>query len=65
MFDITCLHLTCTCITGCDPKIMGIGPVPASKAALKAAGKEVKDMDICDVRLCVVFLYGTTNVFKL
>lgn len=28
---------------------MGIGPVPASKAALKAAGKEVKDMDIIEV----------------
>ncbi|KAL5006384.1 hypothetical protein ScPMuIL_012899 [Solemya velum] len=36
-------------ISGCDPSIMGIGPVPASKAALKAAGKEVKDMDIVEV----------------
>ncbi|XP_045175655.2 3-ketoacyl-CoA thiolase, mitochondrial-like [Mercenaria mercenaria] len=36
-------------IAGCDPKIMGIGPVPAGKAALKAAGKELKDMDICEV----------------
>ncbi|XP_052802310.1 3-ketoacyl-CoA thiolase, mitochondrial-like [Mya arenaria] len=36
-------------IAGCDPKIMGIGPVPASKAALKAAGKDLKDMDICEV----------------
>ncbi|KAL3841778.1 hypothetical protein ACJMK2_019879 [Sinanodonta woodiana] len=33
----------------CDPKIMGIGPVPSSKAALKAAGKQLKDMDICEV----------------
>ena len=29
---------------------MGIGPVPAGKAALKAAGKQLKDMDICEVR---------------
>ncbi|XP_063400516.1 3-ketoacyl-CoA thiolase, mitochondrial-like [Mytilus trossulus] len=36
-------------IAGCDPKIMGIGPAPASRAALKAIGKEVKDMDIVDV----------------
>lgn len=36
-------------MAGCDPTIMGIGPVPASKAALKAAGMELKDMDICEV----------------
>ena len=28
---------------------MGIGPVPAGQAALKAAGKTVQDMDICEV----------------
>ncbi|CAC5417211.1 ACAA2 [Mytilus coruscus] len=36
-------------IAGCDPKIMGIGPAPASRAALKAIGKDVKDMEIVDV----------------
>jgi len=36
-------------ISGCDPKIMGIGPVPASNAALAAVGKEVKDMDVVEV----------------
>lgn len=36
-------------IAGCDPTIMGIGPVPASKAALKAAGLELKNMEICEV----------------
>ncbi|XP_060599563.1 3-ketoacyl-CoA thiolase, mitochondrial-like [Ruditapes philippinarum] len=36
-------------IAGCDPKIMGIGPAPAGRAALKAAGLELKDMDICEV----------------
>jgi acetyl-CoA C-acetyltransferase len=33
---------------GVDPKIMGIGPVPASRAALKMAGLEVKDMDLVE-----------------
>ncbi|KAK3103926.1 hypothetical protein FSP39_022966 [Pinctada imbricata] len=36
-------------ISGCDPKIMGIGPAPSSRAALKAAGKDVKDMQIVEV----------------
>ncbi|OWF51916.1 3-ketoacyl-CoA thiolase, mitochondrial-like [Mizuhopecten yessoensis] len=36
-------------ISGCDPKIMGIGPAPASRAALQAAGKSVDDMDIVEV----------------
>ncbi|XP_012937203.1 3-ketoacyl-CoA thiolase, mitochondrial [Aplysia californica] len=36
-------------ISGCDPKIMGIGPVPASRAALAAVGKEVKDIDVVEV----------------
>ncbi|XP_041365713.1 3-ketoacyl-CoA thiolase, mitochondrial-like [Gigantopelta aegis] len=36
-------------ISGCDPIIMGIGPVSSSKAALKAAGKELKDMEICEI----------------
>ena len=33
---------------GVDPKIMGIGPVPASKKALKAAGLSLDDMDIIE-----------------
>ncbi|CAG5135013.1 unnamed protein product [Candidula unifasciata] len=36
-------------ISGCDPKIMGIGPVSASKAALAAIGKTIKDMDVVEV----------------
>lgn len=36
-------------IAGCEPSIMGIGPVPASRAALAAIGKEVKDMDVVEV----------------
>ena len=34
---------------GCDPTIMGIGPVPATKAALAAAGLSLDQMDICEV----------------
>lgn len=34
---------------GVDPKIMGIGPVPASRKALKAAGLSLDDMDIIEV----------------
>jgi acetyl-CoA acyltransferase 2 len=36
-------------IAGVDPKIMGIGPVPASKKALAAAGLTLSDMDIIEV----------------
>src|SRR6202044_1742512 len=32
--------------TGVDPKVMGIGPVPASQEALKKAGWTVKDLDL-------------------
>ncbi|KAI8820786.1 Thiolase, N-terminal domain-containing protein [Fimicolochytrium jonesii] len=35
--------------TGVDPKIMGIGPVPAVKGALKKAGLTLKDMDIIEL----------------
>lgn len=34
---------------GCDPKIMGIGPVYAIQKALKKAGMELKDMDLVEV----------------
>ncbi|SMC53553.1 acetyl-CoA C-acetyltransferase [Papillibacter cinnamivorans] len=33
---------------GVDPKIMGIGPIDASKNALKKAGLTVKDMDLVE-----------------
>jgi acetyl-CoA acyltransferase 2 len=36
-------------IAGVEPKHMGIGPVPASRAALKKAGMEVADMDLVEV----------------
>ncbi len=33
---------------GVDPKIMGIGPVPATKKALKIAGLTVEDLDLIE-----------------
>ncbi len=36
-------------IAGVDPKIMGIGPVPASRKALSAAGLTLADMDIVEI----------------
>ena len=36
-------------VAGCDPEIMGIGPVPATKIALKRAGLELKDLDLIEI----------------
>jgi acetyl-CoA acetyltransferase family protein len=36
-------------IAGVDPRIMGIGPVPASKKALAKAGMSLDDMDIIEI----------------
>jgi acetyl-CoA acyltransferase 2 len=36
-------------IAGVDPKIMGSGPVPASRTALKKAGLKLEDMDLIEV----------------
>ena len=36
-------------IAGVDPKIMGSGPVPASRLALKKAGLKLDDMDLIEV----------------
>ena len=35
--------------TGCEPEIMGIGPVPASQQALTKAGLTIDDMDLIEV----------------
>ena len=35
-------------LAGVDPKIMGIGPVPASKIALEKAGLKIEDMDVIE-----------------
>ncbi|XP_062057638.1 3-ketoacyl-CoA thiolase, mitochondrial [Lepus europaeus] len=36
-------------VSGCDPTIMGIGPVPAINGALKKTGLSLKDMDLVEV----------------
>lgn len=36
-------------ISGCDPTMMGIGPVPAARIALKRAGLKITDMDLVEV----------------
>jgi len=36
-------------IAGCDPEIMGIGPVPAIQIALKKAGLKLGDIDLVEV----------------
>lgn len=36
-------------ITGCDPEIMGIGPVPATKIALERAGMTIDDLDLIEI----------------
>jgi acetyl-CoA acyltransferase 2 len=35
--------------TGCDPSIMGIGPVDAIRSALKAANLTINDMDLIEI----------------
>ena len=43
---------------GVDPTMMGLGPVPASRHALKNAGMEVKDIDFWEINeaFCIVAL---------
>ncbi len=36
-------------VAGCDPAIMGYGPVPATKKALKRAGLTIDDIDIVEL----------------
>lgn len=36
-------------IAGCDPDIMGIGPVPATQIALKRAGMKLDDIDLIEI----------------
>src|SRR5262249_32233734 len=36
-------------IAGVDPKIMGSGPVPASRLALKKAGRKLEEMELIEV----------------
>ncbi|HEX7833024.1 MAG TPA: acetyl-CoA C-acetyltransferase [Thermoanaerobaculia bacterium] len=36
-------------IAGCDPEIMGIGPVPATQIALRKAGMKLDDIDLIEI----------------
>ena len=36
-------------VTGCDPDIMGIGPVPATKIALEKAGMKLDEIDLIEI----------------
>ncbi|MFC3033218.1 acetyl-CoA C-acyltransferase FadA [Pseudoalteromonas fenneropenaei] len=36
-------------VAGCDPSIMGYGPVPATQKALKAAGLTIADIDVAEL----------------
>jgi acetyl-CoA acetyltransferase len=36
-------------VSGCDPKIMGIGPAPAIRRALQRAGLEQHEIDLFEV----------------
>ena len=36
-------------VAGCDPSIMGIGPVYAIRTALERAGLNLSDMDLVEV----------------
>ncbi|OOE38069.1 acetyl-CoA C-acyltransferase FadA [Salinivibrio sp. ML323] len=36
-------------VAGCDPSIMGYGPVPATKKALKRAGLSIDDIDLVEL----------------
>jgi acetyl-CoA acetyltransferase family protein len=36
-------------IAGCDPDVMGIGPVPATKIALQRAGLNLQDIDLIEL----------------
>ena len=42
-------RVVATAATGVPPRIMGIGPVAASKKALERAGLGIKDMDIIEI----------------
>lgn len=36
-------------VAGCDPELMGIGPIPAVQKVLKRAGMSIKDVDVMEL----------------
>ena len=48
--NLPCLaRIKSMAIAGCDPEIMGIGPVNATRKALKRANLDIKDIDIIEL----------------
>ncbi|WP_119681426.1 acetyl-CoA C-acyltransferase [Indioceanicola profundi] len=43
------VRILSSAVAGVEPRIMGFGPVPASKKALDRAGLTVKDMDVIEI----------------
>ncbi len=41
-------RLVSAAVAGCDPSVMGIGPVPATRMALKKAGLSIDDIDVVE-----------------
>ncbi|MBV8652662.1 MAG: 3-oxoadipyl-CoA thiolase [Alphaproteobacteria bacterium] len=42
-------RIVAAAIAGVEPRVMGLGPVPASRKALERAGLSLKDMDVIEV----------------
>ncbi len=43
------VRILSTAVAGVAPRIMGFGPVPASKKALERAGLDIKDIDVIEI----------------
>lgn len=42
-------RIVATAVAGVEPRVMGFGPVPASKKALERAGISLRDLDVIDI----------------
>jgi acetyl-CoA acyltransferase len=42
-------RIVAAAVAGVEPRLMGMGPVPASKLALERAGKTIADMDVIEL----------------
>ena len=42
-------RIVAAAVAGVEPRVMGLGPVPASKKALERAGLTLKDMDVIEI----------------
>lgn len=48
-------------VAGVDPRIMGIGPVPASRIALENAGLDIEDVDLVEINEAFASQYLTVE----